>query len=137
MRPSLLAPVSALGLGLTLSGCALLRGQPGVLVDSDPPGATVLVDGLDSGFVTPAAIYLTRADWHRLDVELEGYDTETRIVGPGINAEGIPWSDGYTLPISFPFPLWLDLPELLVPLRIDDNLKPSRIFVELELTGVR
>lgn len=134
MRTGIIHSSAALCLAVTSAGCAVIRGQPGVVVASDPPGATILVDGADSGFVTPAAISLSRADWHRLDVLLRGYDTETRIVGPGIKAEGIPWTSGFITPQSWWFPLWLDVPELLVPLRIDDNLSPSRIFVQLELS---
>lgn len=133
MGPRLLPPLLLSASGLLIAGCALLRGQPGIVVASEPPGATIVVDGTETGFVTPAAISLPRADWHRVDVTLEGYLTETRIVGPGIRAEAIPWTAGYVLPMSWWFPLWLDVPELLVPLRIDDNLQPSRIHVQLKL----
>lgn len=116
-----------------LCGCAVIRGQPGIVVASEPPGASILVDGQDSGYATPTAMYLPRADWHRIDVDLPGYRRETRIVGPGVRFEVIPWRAGLVLPISAPFPLWLDVPALFVPLRVDDNLQPSRIFVRLVL----
>jgi hypothetical protein len=133
MGPTTQRLLAAISLACGLAGCQISRQQPGVLIASDPPGATIHVDGVDSGFVTPAAIYVPRTDWHRVDVSLEGYRAQTRILGPGTQVTVVPWTAGWLGLLTWWFPLWLDARALLVPVRIDDNLQPSRIHVRLRL----
>ena len=45
----------------TLSACAEIRRDPGVMFASNPSGARVVVDGVDSGFVTPCHLDLPRS----------------------------------------------------------------------------
>ena len=116
-----------------LVSCQLSRGQPGVLIASTPPGATISIDGRESGYVTPAAIFLPRTDWHRIDVGLAGYVSATRIVGPGTQTSVIPWTAGWIGTDTFWFPLFMDIRPLLLPIRVDDDLQPSRIHIRLRL----
>lgn len=129
--PALLAVLAA----LALPGCLFTRSQPGVMLATTPPGATVLVDGRDSGFVTPATLSLERSAWHRIDFQLDGFATESRLVGPGKRPELIPWTQGYVGVYTWYFPLFLPMEYLFFPLRIDDNLVPQRIHVRLEHVG--
>ena len=120
-------------LAAATSSCLIQRSQPGVLVSSTPPGAKLFVDGRDSGFLTPAAISLSRRDPHRLDVELEGYRTASRIVTPDGPVHVVPWTAGYVGPQSFWFPIFLPIADFLLPVRIDDGFSPERIHIALEL----
>ncbi len=115
------------------TGCAIERSQPGVWISTTPPGARLFVDGLDSGFLTPAAVDLPGGGSHRLDVRLAGYRTASRIVVPSSPVRTIPWTSGYIGPTSFWFPLFLSVPELLVPFRMDDGFSPERLHILLEL----
>ncbi|QDU67439.1 PEGA domain-containing protein [Engelhardtia mirabilis] len=117
----------------SLVSCQLSRGQPGVLIASTPPGATISIDGQESGYVTPAAIFLPRTDWHRIDVGLAGYVPATRIVGPGTQTTVTPWTAGWIGVDTFWFPLFLNARGLLLPLQVDDDLQPSRIHIRLRL----
>ena len=114
-------------------GCAIDRSQPGVRVSSTPAGARLFVDGLDSGFLTPAAIQLSGGGPHRLDISLEGYRTASRLVTPNGPVRVIPWTAGYLGVSTFWFPLWLSVPELLAPIRLDDGFSPENLHISLEL----
>jgi hypothetical protein len=130
-RPSaalLLAAVLAL---LLAPGCAARRSQPGVLLASSPPGAAVYVNGRATGFVTPAALSLQRARWHRVDFLLPGHRPATRLLSPSQRVHVIPWYQGHIGVWTWWFPLFLNLEDLLIPFRVDDNLSPQRIHVRL------
>jgi hypothetical protein len=127
LRDSLLAA----GLACVASGCLFTRAQPGVMLSSSPPGATILVDGADSGFVTPAVLSLPRSDWVRIDFLLEGHVPQSRLLGPGQRVYLIPWTDGYIGLHTWYFPLFLEFEYIVFPLRVDDNLSPQRVHVRL------
>lgn len=115
------------------SGCAIERSQPGVMISTTPPGARVYVDGLDSGFLTPAALALPRKGSRRLDVHLDGYRSASRIVTPSGRSYVIPWTAGYVGTQTFWFPIFLPVADALLPLRIDDGFSPERVHIALEL----
>jgi hypothetical protein len=114
-------------------GCVIERSQPGVMISTTPPGATLYVDGRDSGLVTPAALALPRNSVRRLDVELDGYLPVSRIVTPVGPVHLIPWTAGYLGPSGIWFPLYLSVPDLFAPIRMDDGFSPKRIHIALEL----
>lgn len=60
---------------LLLSGCATLVHGPTqiVPVTTKPPGATILVDGKDSQYVSPCDLILERKTGHILKISKEGY----------------------------------------------------------------
>jgi hypothetical protein len=75
-----------------LSGCATVTGGTGpqkVKVESEPPGATVLVDGRLCG-VTPTFVALDRKVEHRIRLEKDGYKPAAADLKPGVN----PWVFG-------------------------------------------
>jgi hypothetical protein len=72
----------ALGLALTVSGCATaINGtKQEVSFASDPPGAAVFVDGANMG-TTPVAVKIARSDPHQIRIEKPGYvGYETKMV---------------------------------------------------------
>ena len=65
----------ALSLLLVGSGCATIvqGGRQDVLVDTDPSGAHVTVNGYDAG-QTPVILDLKRDEFHRVELALDGYE---------------------------------------------------------------
>ncbi len=116
---------------LVCTSCAARRSQPGVLLATTPPGAAVYVNGRATGFVTPAAISLPRAQWHRVDFLLPGHRPATRLLSPSQRVHVVPWQKGYIGVWTWWFPLFLDLEDLAIPFRVDDNLSPQRVHVRL------
>jgi hypothetical protein len=131
-------PAAAFALALLalapLTSCRSGRTQAGVTFSSDPPGARVLVNGADSGFVTPTALSLPRGDWHRIELRREGYQPVTRLVSPQIRVVAIPWTDGYLGPGTWWFPLFLSFKDFALPVLVDDNSSPQRIHARLRLS---
>ena len=117
-----------------LASCRSGRTQAGVTFSSEPPGARVIVDGVDSGFVTPTALALIRGDWHRVELRREGYEPVTRLISPQIRIYTIPWTDGYIGPGTWWFPLFLGVKDLFFPVLVDDNSSPQRIHARLRLS---
>lgn len=72
-----------------LSGCAAVFNNDfeTVLVETQPPGATLSVNGKVFG-KTPAKVQLTHDEAHVLLVELPGYETASATVGTHV---GIAW----------------------------------------------
>lgn len=125
--------LAVISLAALTASCQISRGQPGVLIATTPPGAAITIDGADSGYVTPAAIYLPRTDWHRIDLHLHGYAPATRVVGPGTQTSVVPWTSGWIGVETWWFPLWLEIQHIALPVRVDDDLQPSRIHVRMRL----
>ncbi len=114
-------------------GCMLDRPQPGIMISTRPAGAQVVVDGQDSGFVTPARLALTRRDWHRVEVKLSGYEPASRLFAPGLRRYAIGWDKGYTRETNLLFPFFLPWEDMLIPFRFDDSLSPGRVHIALQL----
>lgn len=128
-----LAAPSALLAALTLApGCALLDRESHVSIASDPPGARVVINQRDSGFVTPCLLSLETGETQRIDLEYPGYVTATRVLTPDNRVYAILWSDMYTRSEAWHFPLWLNFRDLLVPVKFDRTHAPSRLYVKLD-----
>jgi len=124
------APIAALA--LAFAACIFLP-QPGnVTFASDPPGARVLIDKKDSGFVTPCALALTRNSHTRLDIELPGYVTATRYLTSDHQVYVILWREMYVSSRTWHFPMWLNVRDFFVPIKYDKTMAPGRVFVRLE-----
>lgn len=120
-------------LAVLASGCRSGRSQAGVTFSSDPPGARVLVNGADSGFVTPTGLALPRGDWHRIEIRKEGYESVSRLISPQIRVYTVPWTDGYLGSHTWWFPFFLTFEDLLAPVLVDDNSAPQRLHARLRL----
>ncbi|HEX8387105.1 MAG TPA: PEGA domain-containing protein [Rubricoccaceae bacterium] len=76
--------VSALAFSALLftnSGCStIIHGtRQGVAVNSEPPGATVLIDGIPMG-QTPTTLNLKRGDDHQVTFQLAGYQDTALLI---------------------------------------------------------
>lgn len=111
-------------------------GRPaGVSLSTTPPGANVIVDGLDSGFATPCILDFDEDDTHRVEFELQGYRTAGLYLTPNRRWFLIPYDDAARHPRTWRFPLWLPLGEFMLPVRTNTALAPSRVHLRLRLGG--
>lgn len=113
-----------------LAFASCISGRRPIVLDSTPPGALVIVDGVDSGHSTPCTIQL--ADKSRtFEFRLPGYETEARDIRIGDRSEVVYWRDAYTDYRTWAFPLWLGARDFFFPIKEDDGEMPSRIHVRL------
>ena len=132
MRSLLIPLLLAAG---TLSGCIDIT-PSGTFFASDPPGARILVDGRDSGWVTPCLIDLDEDEPHAVRIELSGFSAREVELGTHRRLHFIPWWYGVnSINIRGRFPLFLPTFDLLMPYRENDALSPARIFVHLRPEG--
>jgi hypothetical protein len=116
-------------------GCSLFDHSTKVTLASDPPGARVMIDHHDSGFVTPCVLELDPDDKATMELELPGYETAQRELVPERNMDVILWRDMYLRAGVWRWPLWLNMRDMFEPFKIDKRYSPSRIFVRLERTA--
>lgn len=128
-----LLPHSLLVLGLA-AGCATT--SP-VSLSSTPPGASVFVNGANSGFTTPCVISLDKDANHEVALVLDGYVTAERSIVNDPTYETILWREMSVLPKTWRFPLWLNLEDFFVPVKRKFLLKPSRVYVRLDRSSDR
>lgn len=112
-----------------LAACAT-QGRP-VRFATSPSGARIVVDGRDSGFVTPATLDLQDVPLRRVDLRLPGYRTATRMLAFRERKEIVPWSDATVTYLTWRFPLWLAWDAFWIPVRTDEGEEPSRVHVRL------
>lgn len=119
---------AALGLSVLLTGC--ISGRRPIVLDTTPPGALVVIDGVDSGHSTPCTIQLP--DSRRVvEFVLEGYKTESRDIRIGNRSEVIYYRDGATPLGTWTLPMFLGFRDFLFPIKDDDGEMPSRIHVRM------
>ncbi len=127
--------ILCLALALPAGGCSLFDHSTKVTLASDPPGARVVIDEKDSGFVTPCVLELDPDDEARVALELPGYEVARRRLVPERHAEAILWRDMYLRSEVWHFPNWLNTRDFFEPIKVDKRYSPARIFVRLERTA--
>lgn len=125
-RPALAALLLALG-----AATGACRAPRPVHFASDPPGARVVVDGTDSGFVTPCRLELRNKSSRRIDLELDGYQTATRFLGFEKRGELVYWRDAAVSYNTWDFPLWLGFRDFFVPYKRMSGESPGRLYVRM------
>jgi hypothetical protein len=99
-------------------------------LSTDPPGAHVLVDGKDSGFVTPCMLDIERQDTE-IAFRLDGYAVDERDLTPDARWTMIFWREMSLIPVVWRCPLWLNRNDVFTPFKLDRSLTPNRIHVRL------
>ena len=116
-----------------LAGCRYVGGKTtGVSFFSEPPGARVVDDRRDSGFVTPCRLTLDAHEEHQVALELAGHRTAEVELVPELHHETILWSDMALTFDVWKFPLWLNFRDSVVPAKIQARLAPGHVFVRLQ-----
>ena len=72
---------------ITQSGCATIvsGSKQEVLIDSNPTGAEIQIDGVAMNMSTPVSLELKRGKTHQVILSKPGYLSETRVLKKGIN----------------------------------------------------
>jgi len=110
-----------------LAGCS----NTGIHFSSAPPGARVLVDGVDTGFVTPCALDLDDDDEIDVEFVLPGYETARRRLVDDTVTYVLLWREMRISMNTWKFPLWLGFEDFFVPVKVRSGKAPSRVFVRL------
>ena len=98
--------------------------------------AAILVDGEDSGFVTPAFIDLPNPEDSRVEFVLDGYQTAERQLTDERQGELVFWSEASTSAKNWNFPLFLPYTDFFFfykranSSRLEQQVR-GRIFVRL------
>jgi hypothetical protein len=112
--------------------CRFINRPAKVTFASDPPGARIVVDNRDSGFVTPSVLALDTNEDIKIELVYPGYRTATRVLTPGTRFDVILWRDMFIRSGLFYFPLWLNTRDIFVPFKYSHPLAPGRVHVRLE-----
>ncbi len=130
MNRSPIAPL--LAALLTCTGCISTEPDPTLSIATDPPGAQVLINGVDTGFATPCMLAV-EDELMKIDVRLKGYEPEHRIVTRDPKLETRYWSEMNGSSRTWRFPLFLPIHDLFNhPVREIMLLAPGRIFIRLD-----
>jgi len=114
------------------TSCKMIAKSAPVSIASEPPGARILVDKRDSGFVTPAVLMLDLDETARVELQYPGYVTATRILVPDRLNETVLWRDMHNHSSTWNFPLWLNARDGFAPFTTVRRLSPGRVYVRLE-----
>lgn len=114
-----------------LAGCLDIT-PAGTHFSSSPPGAHVIVDGRDSGFVTPTQLALDRSENHKVRFQLDGFRPVLVVLRDSFEFHMIPWTLGVASGQGWHFPLFLELHDLVGPIRINREFEPARIHVRMK-----
>jgi hypothetical protein len=117
-------------LALLAGGCAAIQETPGVLFSTRPAGARVLIDGQDSGFVTPCHLDLSRTH-HSVDLLLDGYVPTRIAVDSRSETWLIHYNEAWVDYSTWNFPAWLNFWDFMTPIKIERGYTPERIFVAM------
>ena len=118
---------------LAAPACQITHRVPGVVIASEPPGARVLVDGRDSGYVTPCNVGLERESI-KLDLVLPGYRVARIDLHPDSRSYSMRYIDMYSDYDTWCFPLWLNLKDFVFPFKKEQWSSPARIHVPMRLS---
>ncbi|MFT7677099.1 MAG: hypothetical protein ACI8QC_001076 [Planctomycetota bacterium] len=103
-----------------------------VLLASSPPGARIVLDGRDSGFVTPASLDLSnQPDSCLVELVLPGYRPARRMLSSETETQFVFYDDWTVHYNTWRFPLWLNWEDLVTQVIRINGHQAARIFVHL------
>jgi hypothetical protein len=116
-------------LALLLAGCKALR-RP-LVIDTEPPGALVRINGVDSGFATPCVLDLDDQSVETVELELAGYRTERHELRDGEWTRALLWPEMSAGTHTWRFPLFLSFEHAIRPFETSNGATPPRIHARL------
>ncbi|MBI3820969.1 MAG: PEGA domain-containing protein [Planctomycetes bacterium] len=109
--------------------CVSIKSDPKLFVFSEPDGANVYVDGVDSGFTTPAAL---EPGSSTITIQKDGYKPVVRSVRRDVRFRYPRWNDGGSGDFSIALSLTRTADDFFFPLQWSTKSSPNRIFVVLQ-----
>ncbi|MSR47354.1 MAG: PEGA domain-containing protein [Planctomycetes bacterium] len=129
-----LAGIAAALLLALLTGCASAESR--ISVNSNPSGARILIDGVDSGRQTPSSLILsTQAERYEIRVEKAGYNPVARAVRLGTDVDVMDANEAVCTICISPCCCFLPLLNFLSPVDVTTRFRPSQLDFELEIAG--
>jgi len=126
--------VLAAALLLVLQACTAAESR--VSVNSNPSGARILIDGVDSGRQTPSSLALsTQQERYEIRVEKPGYNPVGRTVALGTDVDVIDADEAVGAICCAPCCCFLPLLRFLDPVDVNTKFRPSQLDFELEVAG--
>lgn len=119
----------------TGSACTWWQSQVHVLITSEPPGATIAIDGLETGYTTPIRLPLggTFGSDHEVVLRKKGYRQARRLLVQhvqGYTSRCIDAGFEVGMPVLPPF-FWTT-GDFLLPFGVRGALLPAELHVQLE-----
>src|SRR5262245_32287386 len=145
--------IAVLLLTLGCASCTFFSSSHRVMVASDPPGAHILLDGVDTGVTTPHVLDLARvpelaardpqsvplgfdpagifAPDHVIELRRPGYRPERRGLYQYTNCYTSRWIDGAAAPPTPPLPLFWTTGDFVFPFGVHSAIVPGDLYVKL------
>jgi hypothetical protein len=119
---------------LLLPACTSWSSDEHVLVTSDPPGARILVDGIDTGRTTPAKLAIggNFGRDHVVTLQKRGYRPARRRLYQYTEGYTAKWLDGAYEPGLPSLPLFWSAGDFFFPFGLRGALLPAELLVKLE-----
>ena len=130
MRAALLL-LAASG-GLLAPACVSVHSEDRVWLSTDPPGASVYVNDVDTGFATPTWLHLGIGGTPRITLRLAGHREESFLVGDGAMWDGItPGAALSSRLLDAPIFYYLTAEDVRFPIRFRLRRTPARVHLKL------
>lgn len=112
---------------LLANACTWWSSQENVLITSDPLGATIFVDGTDTGHTTPARVRIggNFGTDHVVDLRLEGHRDARRVLCQYTEGYTSKWIDGAFEVTMPPLPIFWTAGDFVFPFGIRGGLVPD------------
>lgn len=124
-----------LSLVSTGSACTWWRSQEHVLITSEPPGATIAVDGLETGHTTPIRLPLggNFGSDHEIVLRKKGYRPARRLLVQHVQGYTSRFIDaGFEVGMPVMPPFFWTTGDFLFPFGVRGALLPAELHVQLE-----
>lgn len=117
-----------------LPACTWWKSGENVLISSEPLGARIVVDGVDTGKTTPARLTIggNFGSDHLLELQKPGYRNARRRLYQHTEGYTSKWIDGAYEFVMPPLPLFWTPGDFLVPFGVRGALLPAELYVQLE-----
>lgn len=118
---------------LAAGACTTFTSKDNVLITSDPPGAHIAIDGLDTGFTTPKAIPIggTLGADHDVTLTKKGYRPRSVRVYQHTEGYTSKWIDGAYHPTMPPLPLFWTFGDFFFPFGVRAAIIPGELHAKL------
>jgi hypothetical protein len=121
-------------LATCLPACTWWQSGENVLISSEPLGARIVVDGMDTGETTPHRLTIggNFGTDHLLELEKPGYHTARRRLYQHTEGYTSQWISGVYEFVMPPLPLFWTPGDMIFPFGVRGALLPAELYVQLQ-----